>query len=152
MKLTCVNRVVIVSCIRFSYVQKMKDNPDVTWTQASASQWSCIEMNTGIICNCLAHMKPFVRKHLPFLTKFVSRGSSGQKSYPNQPSNSHSYNWRGDKVNHGYQLHSIGRSQQPPATETENSIVITNEYQVQFAESKNNGDASSTEDILRASH
>lgn len=144
-------RVVIVSCIRFSYVQKMQDNPDITWTQASASQWSCIEMNTGIICNCLAHMKPFIRRHLPFLTKFVSRTSSAQKSYPNQPSNSHSYNWRGDKVNHGYQLHSIGRSQQPPATETDN-IVITNEYQVQFTESKNNGGASSTEDILRASH
>ncbi|CAJ0550120.1 Ff.00g100500.m01.CDS01 [Fusarium sp. VM40] len=143
--------VVIVSCIRFSYVQKMQDNPDITWTQASASQWSCIEMNTGIICNCLAHMKPFIRRHLPFLTKFVSRTSSAQKSYPNQPSNSHSYNWRGDKVNHGYQLHSIGRSQQPPATETDN-IVITNEYQVQFTESKNNGGASSTEDILRASH
>ncbi|KIL88573.1 hypothetical protein FAVG1_07818 [Fusarium avenaceum] len=144
-------RVVIVSCIRFSYVQKMQDNPDITWTQASASQWSCIEMNTGIICNCLAHMKPFIRRHLPFLTKFVSRASSAQKSYPNQPSNSHSYNWRGDKVNHGYQLHSIGRSQQPPTTETDN-IVITNEYQVQFTESKNNVGASSTEDILRASH
>jgi hypothetical protein len=109
-------------------------------------------MNTGIICNCLAHMKPFIRRHLPFLAKFVSRASSAQKSYPNQPSNSHGYNWRGDKVNHGYQLHSIGRSQQPPANETENNIIITNEYQVQFTESKNNGDASSTEDILRASH
>ncbi|KAF5006519.1 hypothetical protein FDECE_7121 [Fusarium decemcellulare] len=140
--------VVIVSCIRFGYVQKMKDNPDVTWTQASASLWSCIEMNTGIICQCLAHLKPFIRKHIPWLARFVT-GTSQPKSYPEQGDNSHSYKrWRGDKVSHGYQLHSVGRSQQPPGESSGRDIVVTDEYQVQFSASRNTGDASSTEDIL----
>ncbi|KAM0421361.1 hypothetical protein ACHAPT_010896, partial [Fusarium lateritium] len=140
--------VVIVSCIRFGYVQKMQKNPDVTWTQASASLWSCIEMNTGIICNCLAHLKPFVRRHIPWLAKFVS-GTSQQKSYPDEGDNSHGYKrWRGDKASHGYQLHSVGRSQQPSGTNTGNDIVIVDEFQVQFTPSRNTGDASSTEDIL----
>ncbi|KAH7137333.1 hypothetical protein B0J13DRAFT_559501 [Dactylonectria estremocensis] len=141
--------VVIVSCIRFGYVHKMQNNPDITWTQASASLWSCIEMNTGILCNCLAHLKPFVRKHIPWLAEFVSGGTSQRKSEPGEADNSHSYKrWRGDKVNHGYQLHSIGRSQQPTGTSSGAVIVVVDEFQVQFGASRNTGDASSTEDIL----
>ncbi|RSL63462.1 hypothetical protein CEP54_005263 [Fusarium duplospermum] len=140
--------VVIVSCIRFGYVQKMQKNPDVTWTQASASLWSCIEMNTGIICNCLAHLKPFVRRHIPWLAKFVS-GTSQQKSYPDEVDNSHSYKrWRGDKASHGYQLHSVGRSQEPAGTSTGNNVVVVDEFQVEFTSARNTGEASSTEDIL----
>ncbi|UPK92361.1 hypothetical protein LCI18_003296 [Fusarium solani-melongenae] len=140
--------VVIVSCIRFGYVQKMQKNPDVTWTQASASLWSCIEMNTGIICNCLAHLKPFVRRHIPWLAKFVS-GTSQPKSYPDEVDNSHSFKrWRGDKASHGYQLHSVGRSQEPAAASTGNNVVIVDEFQVEFTPSRNTGEASSTEDIL----
>ncbi|KAM0542830.1 hypothetical protein ACHAPJ_012610 [Fusarium lateritium] len=127
----------------------MEKNPDITWTQASASLWSCIEMNTGIICNFLAHLKPFVRKHMPSLAKFVSRGSSRDKSYPDESSNSHSYGrWRGDEANHGYELHSVGRAQQPAGAEMGNDIVVMNEFQVEFTPSRKNGDASSTEYIL----
>ncbi|WAO92079.1 Hypothetical protein NCS54_00957300 [Fusarium falciforme] len=140
--------VVIVSCIRFGYVQKMQKNPDVTWTQASASLWSCIEMNTGIICNCLAHLKPFVRRHIPSLAKFVS-GTSQQKSYPDEVDNSHSFKrWRGDKASHGYQLHSVGRSQESAAAGTGNNVVVVDEFQVEFSPSRNTDEASSTEDIL----
>ncbi|KAF5715043.1 puromycin-sensitive aminopeptidase [Fusarium mundagurra] len=143
--------VVIISCIRFGYVQKMQHNPDITWTQASASQWSCIEMNTGIICNCLAHLKPFVRRHMPCLAKFVTRGSSGHESYPDEPGHGHSYKWRGDKASHGYQLHSVGRSQQPSSSEPDTGIRVVDEFQVEFTPSKDRGNASSTEDILRNS-
>ncbi|QPC70596.1 hypothetical protein HYE68_001348 [Fusarium pseudograminearum] len=140
--------VIIVSCIRFGYVKKMENNPDVTWTQASTSQWSCIEMNTGIICNCLAHLKPFVRKHLPCLSKFVTRGSSNM-SHPTDRSQGRSHKWRGDKASHKYELHSVGRAQQPYLEDNEPGIVVVDEVQVEFTPSKDNGDASSTDDILR---
>ncbi|KAK7428309.1 hypothetical protein QQZ08_005206 [Neonectria magnoliae] len=140
--------VVVVSCIRFGYVQKMEKNPDITWTQALASLWSCIEMNTGIICNCLAQMKPFVRKHIAWLAKFVSR-TSEQKSYPDAAQNDHSYKrWRGDNASHEYQLHSIGRAQQPTHDNPGHDIVVVDEFIVQYTTSRNTGDASSTEDIL----
>ncbi|KAF4965114.1 hypothetical protein FSARC_7053 [Fusarium sarcochroum] len=140
--------VVIVSCIRFGYVQKMKDNPDITWTQANASLWSCIEMNTGIICQSLAHMKPFVRQHLPWLHKIIA-GTTKPKSYPGQADNSQSFKqWRGDKASHGYQLHSIGRSQQTSGESSDRGIVVVDEFQVQYSASMNAGEASSTENIL----
>ncbi|OBS24438.1 hypothetical protein FPOA_04981 [Fusarium poae] len=142
--------VVVVSCIRFGYVKKMEDNPDITWTQASAAQWSSIEMNTGIICNCLAHLKPFVRKHLPFLSKFVTRGSSNM-SHPSERNQSRSHKWRGDKSSHKYELHSVGRTQEPSHENNQSGIVVVDEVQVEFTPSRDNGDASSTEDILRNS-
>ncbi|KPM41342.1 hypothetical protein AK830_g5207 [Neonectria ditissima] len=142
--------VIIVSCVRFGYVHKMQDNPDITWTQASASLWSCIEMNVGILCNCLAHLKPFVRKHIPWLAAFVSGGTGPRKSEPDEADNNHSYKrWRGDKVNHGYQLHSVGRSQQPQAGSSSGAgIVVVDEYQVQYSASRNTSKASSIENIL----
>ncbi|KAK7414278.1 hypothetical protein QQX98_006875 [Neonectria punicea] len=132
--------VVVVSCIRFGYVQKMEKNPDITWTQASASLWSCIEMNTGIICNCLAQLKPFVRKHIAWLAKFVS-GSSQEKSYPDAVQNDHSYKrWRGDNASHGYQLHSIGRAQKPTSDNPSQDIVVVDEFKVQYSTSRNTGE------------
>lgn len=107
-------------------------------------------MNTGIICNCLAHLKPIVRRHMPCLTKFVSRGSSRQKTVPVEPSNGHSYGqWRGDTASHGYQLHSVGRSQKPSDGGTNNGIVVIDEIQVEITPSRDKDDASSTEEILR---
>ncbi|KAF4974286.1 hypothetical protein FZEAL_8790, partial [Fusarium zealandicum] len=125
--------VIIVSCVRFSYVQQMQDNPDVTWTQASASLWSCIEMNTGIICNCLAHLRPFVRKHIPWFAKFVSRAGQPKASHPDEVDNSHSFKrWRGDNAGHGYQLHSIGRSQQKAIDQPGSGVIIVDEFHVEY--------------------
>ncbi|KAF5027405.1 hypothetical protein F66182_482 [Fusarium sp. NRRL 66182] len=142
--------VVIVSCIRFGYVQRMEKNPDITWTQANASLWSCIEMNTGIICYCLAQLKPFVRRHMTWLVSFVSQAPSQPQSYSLQPSNINSNGrWRGDQASYGYQLHSVGRSQKPPdEVASGNEIVVVDEIQVDFTPSGNNPSASSTEDIL----
>ncbi|KAM5378559.1 hypothetical protein ACJZ2D_004513 [Fusarium nematophilum] len=141
--------VVIVSCIRFGYVRKMEKNPDITWTQASAALWSCIEMNTAIVCNCLAQLKPFARRHIPWLAKFVS-GASQPKPYPDEASTSHSSKrWRGDNASHRYELHSVGRTEQPVGAASGCVIVVVDEYQVQFAPSRNTiGDAASTEAIL----
>lgn len=56
----------------------MINNPDVLYTQGSAAVWSAVEINIGILCNCLAMMKPFVRRHLPWLVSLV--GSDGSSS------------------------------------------------------------------------
>lgn len=56
----------------------MINNPDVLYTQGSAAVWSAVEINIGILCNCLAMLKPFVRRHLPWLVSLV--GSDGSSS------------------------------------------------------------------------
>ncbi|POS81369.1 hypothetical protein DHEL01_v200250 [Diaporthe helianthi] len=68
----------IASCVRIAYVRAMINNPDVLYTQGSAAVWSAVEINIGILCNCLAMLKPFVRHHLHWLVSLV--GSDGSPS------------------------------------------------------------------------
>ncbi|KAF4969507.1 hypothetical protein FSARC_3293 [Fusarium sarcochroum] len=141
--------VILASCVRIGYVRKMQNNPDVTWTQASAAVWSSVELNIGIVCNCLATLKPFVRKHLPLLASLVGGSSSSKPSKPIASGNSF-HPWRGDKASHGYELHSVDR---PKRTATGDqghagNIMVVDEFQVQYGNARDKGDASSTESIL----
>lgn len=105
----------------------MLNNPDVTYTQGSAAVWSAIEINIGILCNCLAMMKPFVRRHLPWLKSLIgvrSGGATGPSNGKNQidsgPMGGHhrqsDYHRErrglGETGRLGYQLHSFGRDRQ----------------------------------------
>lgn len=67
---------VIASCVRIAYVRAMLNNADVLYTQGSAAVWSAVEINIGILCNCLAILKPFVRRHMPWLKSLVGARSS----------------------------------------------------------------------------
>ncbi|KAF4456694.1 Puromycin-sensitive aminopeptidase [Fusarium austroafricanum] len=143
--LTLGSGVIIVSCIRFGYVQVMQENPDNTWIQAYAALWSCIEMNVAIICNCLAHLAPFVRRHLPLLKKFVARGTPNDKGDSVEPGRGASHKqWGRDQTSYGYRLHSIDRQQATPA-ELESGIVVVEEFSVDFTLGKKARPASSTE-------
>ncbi|KAI7785750.1 hypothetical protein LA080_006316 [Diaporthe eres] len=71
---------VIASCVRIAYVRAMINNPDVLYTQGSAAVWSAVEINIGILCNCLAMLKPFVRRHLPWLVSLVGSNDGSPSS------------------------------------------------------------------------
>lgn len=108
------NRAVIASCVRIAYVRAMQNNPDVLYTQGSAAVWSAVEINIGILCNCLAMLKPFVRRHMPWLKSLVGSHSNNDD---------HGYEDSGVKGKTGgttsrresrksggrYELHSYGR-------------------------------------------
>lgn len=115
----------------------MLNNPDVTYTQGSAAVWSAVEINIGILCNCLAMLKPFVRRHLPWLKSLIgvrSGGASGGERWPpsngknidsgphgrhlHRHSDHHLYHdRRGEARSLGYQLHSFGRDKQFGSTD-----------------------------------
>lgn len=61
----------------------MLNSTDVLYTQGSAAVWSAIEINLGILCNCLAMLKPFVRRHMPWLRSLIGArsgaGGSGRE-------------------------------------------------------------------------
>ncbi|KAJ0123660.1 hypothetical protein J7T55_012126 [Diaporthe amygdali] len=78
--LTLGSGAVIASCVRIAYVRAMINNPDVLYTQGSAAVWSAVEINIGILCNCLAMLKPFVRRHLPWLVSLVGSGADGSSA------------------------------------------------------------------------
>lgn len=104
----------------------MIDNPDVLYTQGSAAVWSAVEINIGILCNCLAMLKPFVRRHLPWLVSLVgSEGSSSSEGKAKDSAvrfgrflrsgrkSSGSGAGVGDAAGAGnYQLHSFGRDKE----------------------------------------
>lgn len=96
----------IASCVRIAYVRAMIDNPDVLYTQGSAAVWSAVEINIGILCNCLATLKPFVRRHMPWLVSFIGAVSSGGGgSAKAKDSDGRFGNGRGSRAS--YQLHSF---------------------------------------------
>ena len=83
----------------------MVDNPDFTFTQGAAALWSVVEMNLGVICNSLAVMKPFIRRHMPYLMTASLRTGASDPSYGKRSkSKSNSKGW-----GHSYQLHSVGK-------------------------------------------
>lgn len=121
------NRAVIASCVRIAYVRAMINNPDVLYTQGSAAVWSAVEINIGILCNCLAMLKPFVRRHLPWLVSLVgSDGSSSSEEAKSKDSAVRFGRFRrsgGKSASNGaaggvgasagnYQLHSFGRDKE----------------------------------------
>jgi len=125
----------IASIVRVAYVRAMVENPDFTFTQCSAAVWSLLEMNLGILCNSLAALKPFARRHLP--SWFSRTGSNGGGTGPSGGGGgmeSDSYAKRSkngaagggatgggskSRWGHSYQLHSIGNGK------TETSMTTT---------------------------
>lgn len=86
----------------------MINNPEVLYAQGTAAVWSAVEINIGILCNCLAMLKPFVRRHLPWLRSRIGAGSHQKAAAP--------AGGVGGKTTHAhrdssgnYELHSYGR-------------------------------------------
>jgi hypothetical protein len=136
-------RPALASIIRVAYVRAMVDNPDVTFTQCSAAVWSLLEMNLGILCNSLAALKPFVRRHLPSLfSKTGSGAGTGGKtdeSYAKRSKGSRGWG-------HSYQLHSVGNGKTETAADAKKEgrkdIVVVDQFSVEYG--RRNGEGSVT--------
>ncbi|KAM7206070.1 puromycin-sensitive aminopeptidase [Naviculisporaceae sp. PSN 640] len=118
----------IASIIRVAYVRAMVDNPDVTFTQCSAAVWSLVEMNLGVMCNSLAALKPFLRRHLPGLLSLTGTKGSGNKtpgdgSYAKKSKKSGLHS-KGSRWGHSYQLHSVGKSKMDETTATNTTVTM----------------------------
>lgn len=48
----------------------------MTWENPLAAIWSCVEINTGILCSCLPTLKACVTRIYPHMFSSVSRGNS----------------------------------------------------------------------------
>ncbi|KAI1808971.1 hypothetical protein F4811DRAFT_7857 [Daldinia bambusicola] len=146
--------VVIVSIARVAYVRTMQLNPDVTWTQASTAVLSTLELNIGIIGNCLIRMKPLIQKHFP------SWGSSGGSSdtpgsFGRNQSGNAPRTWGSGGGNQGYKLDSMERGMFGDGKrDVGKDIYVVNDYRVEY---ESNGSdrarpvrTGSTESILAA--
>lgn len=113
----------------------MVDNPDVTWTQASAAVLSSVELNVGIICNCISRLKPFVRVHFPSWARSLgSSGTAGESGKNRSKSHNGPRSWRGDKAGHSYKLGSMERGEgfASGTQRNDKDIYVTNNFQVDY--------------------
>ncbi|KAK5656011.1 hypothetical protein OQA88_5149 [Cercophora sp. LCS_1] len=59
--------VCIISIIRISYLSLRTRSKDSFWTSPTPVNWSIVELHCGVICSCLATLRPFLRKVFPWL-------------------------------------------------------------------------------------
>lgn len=57
----------IISIIRISYLSLRTRSKDSYWSSPTPVNWSIVEVHCGIICSCLATLRPFLRKVFPWL-------------------------------------------------------------------------------------
>ncbi|KAK2761722.1 hypothetical protein FQN54_001550 [Arachnomyces sp. PD_36] len=70
----------LTSIFRLTALHTLLKSKDPTWDQPATAYWSAIELNMGIICACLATLRPLVSRIAPRLlntTTFLRSGPSG---------------------------------------------------------------------------
>ncbi|KAI4615922.1 hypothetical protein J4E83_006590 [Alternaria metachromatica] len=72
--------VVVISTVRIIYVYSMISDPDATYNVAKACIFSTVELNGGVICACVALLKPFIQKYMPWILALSSGSGSGDGS------------------------------------------------------------------------
>ncbi|OCK83948.1 hypothetical protein K432DRAFT_401566 [Lepidopterella palustris CBS 459.81] len=144
--------VVFTSIVRITYIMNLLDKPDITYYEATACVWSSVELNFGIICNCLTVLKPFAKRHMPGL--FSSTNGSHSKSLSHRLSIMARF--RKDRDGHngpGYQLGSMdNRTNKSAGGEDfgKGQIVVTSTYRVE-AKKGREAASESMEDIITPS-
>ncbi|KAL3465447.1 hypothetical protein BJX64DRAFT_54589 [Aspergillus heterothallicus] len=164
----------ITSIVRITYIMNILDKDDFTWYEATVCVWSAIELNFGIMCNCLAVLKPFVRLVFPMLIPssygyhddgnnryHSSSGAGGGRSHPSRhrkPSGSHQLEsfdnldgvGDGDGGRGGGRRYEIGAKGGGGGVGA--GITVTSTYQVntRTGSDDDGGDTESTENIIEA--
>lgn len=140
--------VVVIAIVRIKYVMSMENNPDITYSECVTGIWSAIEINVGIVCNCVVVIKPFLRKHFPkFFSSYMH--SSGLPGAPR----SRSYAMFSNQNGNSFHLTSVSNAADPESLKSEvgkdGGIVVTSSYAVEAGPHKTrDAETESTEDIM----
>jgi len=67
--------VIVISTVRI-YVYSYISNPDKTYYQAAACIFSTVELNGGVICVCIALLKPFIQQYMPWILSLSNHSGS----------------------------------------------------------------------------
>ncbi|KAH8908344.1 hypothetical protein BR93DRAFT_944032 [Coniochaeta sp. PMI_546] len=57
----------LMSVIRLVYLIHEYDHVDFTYDNTTLTYWTCIEVNTAIVCACVMTLKPLINRYLPSL-------------------------------------------------------------------------------------
>lgn len=68
---------VVVSAVRIWATTEVAGNPDFTWVSAHSNAVLVVELNMTVVCACVMVLRPFCRRHLPFLLGGTARSGPG---------------------------------------------------------------------------
>lgn len=81
MPLTLRNRsTCIISIIRIFSLSKRTQSKDIYWTSVATACWSLVELHCGIICSCLATLRPLLRRVFPCMNDGGTSSGRGQQN------------------------------------------------------------------------
>lgn len=66
-----------MSVIRLVYLIHEYDHVDFTYDNTTLTYWTCIEVNTAIVCACVMTLKPLINRYLPSLVRSRMSAPSG---------------------------------------------------------------------------
>jgi hypothetical protein len=69
----------IMSGVRLIYLVQQYIVPDFTYDNAALTYWTCIEVNTAIVCSCVMTLRPLLNRIFP--NSFLSGPGSGDKDH-----------------------------------------------------------------------
>lgn len=58
-----------MSVVRLPYLIREYDSIDFTYDNTSLQYWTCIEVNTAIVCACVMTLKPLINRHFPSIVR-----------------------------------------------------------------------------------
>ena len=68
-----------MSVIRLLYLIQEADHADFSYGNTTLTYWTCIEVNTALVCACVMTLKPLIGRYLPSLVR-SRRSVSGAPS------------------------------------------------------------------------
>lgn len=60
---------VVLSAVRVWAIQDIQDTTDITWNAYTSDLVMIVELNMTVVCACVMVLRPFCRRHLPFLLR-----------------------------------------------------------------------------------
>jgi len=156
--------VVVASIIRLTIIQKLPGETDTTWVEAAVCVWSGIEINVGIMCNCLIVLKPMLKEYGGKLLGSFFNSSSGN-TYPLTGSRTgmgSTHRWKQDSYPLGSMdrdvggIISTGHLDAKNGRISDDNILVTSSFTVTKLDPNDNKsererefDAESQEDIIK---
>ncbi|KAL8648494.1 MAG: hypothetical protein Q9226_005971 [Calogaya cf. arnoldii] len=71
---------VVISAVRVWAIQQILGASDITWVAAPSNSLIIVELNTTVVCANIMVLRPFCRRHLPFLLGFGKSQPTDEKS------------------------------------------------------------------------
>jgi hypothetical protein len=123
----------------------MISNPDSTYNVAKACIFSTAELNGGVICACVALLKPFIQRHMPWVLSISSGVGSGNGSRIRKLK---MFGKRSGEKSYELRSGDADTDKQANDKMSDRQIAVTRSYSVQGSKGTGKSDGDSMDDLF----